>query len=190
MLHSGRWGGERLVARRNSLESNNSHRYCYIWLNSNSPMAANSRFAVAVHVAALLAHREALGQQWVSSSELADSVRTNPVVVRRALGALVKAGLVRTQPGRRGGARLARSPEVIPLSEIYHAVEPGDSVLAPNPNPTQRTCPVSSGIGRALTPIFVDVESAVEETLGRSSLADILGMIEATRAALRGGQKW
>lgn len=152
-------------------------------------MAANSRFAVAVHVAALLAHREALGEQWVSSTGLADSVRTNPVVVRRALGALAKAGLVRTQPGRRGGARLARRAEEIPLVEIYHAVERGEGLLAPNPNPTQRTCPVSSGIGRALTPIFVDVESAVEETLGRTSLADILGMIEATRPAVRSGQQ-
>lgn len=144
-------------------------------------MAANSRFAVAVHVAALLAHRAARGEQWVSSSRLADSVRTNPVVVRRALSALASAGLIRTQAGRRGGACLARAPETIPLAEIYQAVDAGDGLLAPNPNPTNRACPVSSFIGRALTPIFVDVDAAVEDTLARSTLADVVGVVDATR---------
>ena len=46
-------------------------------------MAANSRFAVAVHAATTLAYRQARGAEYVSSEELAASVRTNPVVVRR-----------------------------------------------------------------------------------------------------------
>jgi hypothetical protein len=70
---------------------------------------------------------------------------------------------------------------LIALDEIYRAIATGDGVLAPNPNPTNRECPVSRGLGRALTPLIVDVEGAVEETLARSSLASILGMIEATR---------
>lgn len=152
-------------------------------------MAANSRFAVAVHLAALLAHRAARGEEWVSSTQLAGSVRTNPVVVRRALSALARAGVIRTRAGRRGGAALARAAESIILADLYRAVEGGDGVLAPNPNPTNRACPVSSGMSRALTPIFVDVEVAVEETLGRVTLADVLGMIEPTHGAPRDSHK-
>ena len=48
-------------------------------------MAANSRFAVAVHAATTLAYRQARGAEYVSSEELAASVRTNPVVVRRII---------------------------------------------------------------------------------------------------------
>lgn len=140
-------------------------------------------------MAALLAHRAARGEEWVSSTQLAASVRTNPVVVRRALIALARAGVIRTRGGRRGGASLARGMEVITLADIYRAVEGGDGVLAPNPNPTNRICAVSSGMNRALTPIFVDVEEAVEQTLARVTLADVLGMIEPPHATAQAGQK-
>ena len=152
-------------------------------------MAANSRFAVAVHATALLAHRAARGEEWVSSSQIAASVRTNPVVVRRALSALARSGVLRTRGGRRGGASLARGAGEISLADIYRAVAGLDGVLAPNPNPTNRTCAVSSGMSRALTPIIVDVEEAVERTLARVTVAEVLGMIEPPHATAQAGKK-
>jgi Rrf2 family protein len=137
-------------------------------------MAANSRFAVAVHAATALAYRVARGDTWVSSEQLAESVRTNPVVVRRAVTALVRAGLAEAQPGRGGGARLARPPAEIALADIYRAVEGAGGVLAHNANAPNRACPVSCGMRRALTPVFAAVESAVDDALGRTTVADVL----------------
>jgi DNA-binding IscR family transcriptional regulator len=45
-------------------------------------MSGNSRFPVAVHVLTALAYRDG---ESLSSTRLAESVRTNPVVIRRLL---------------------------------------------------------------------------------------------------------
>ncbi|OQC68483.1 MAG: putative HTH-type transcriptional regulator YwnA [Verrucomicrobia bacterium ADurb.Bin006] len=52
----------------------------------------NSRFTVAIHVLCLLAHSQG---QALTSEYIAGSVNTNPVVIRRLLAALRRAGLVR-----------------------------------------------------------------------------------------------
>ena len=140
-------------------------------------MDANSRFAVAVHTAATLAYRQARGAGYVSSEQLAASVRTNPVVVRRIIRALARAGVVATKEGKGGGARLARSPRRIALLQIYRAVEDEGSVLAYNPNPPNRSCPVSCGIKDALAPVFGAVDDAVALTLGKATLKDVLDRI-------------
>ena len=51
-------------------------------------MAANSQFAVAVHILTLLARKS---DEHVKSSCIADSVNTNPVVIRRLMGQLGQA---------------------------------------------------------------------------------------------------
>ncbi len=149
-------------------------------------MAANSRFAVAVHVLTALAYRGARGGVWTSSEKLAESIRTNPVVARRAVSALARAGLVEAQPGRGGGARLARDPADVTLAAVYRAVAGGSDsadgvlapgVLAPNPNPPNRHCPVSCAVPRALAPVFAAVEDAVEQALGRTTLADVVAQV-------------
>ncbi|MDQ6926233.1 MAG: Rrf2 family transcriptional regulator [Candidatus Eremiobacteraeota bacterium] len=150
-------------------------------------MAANSRFAVAVHAAAAIAYQGARGEGWVSSEQLAGSVRTNPVVVRRVVTALVRAGLLESQHGRGGGARLARRPEDLTLREIYHAVagasDRGVDILAYNPNPANSACRVSCGMRDALAPVFTAVETAVDDALGRTTLADVLARLAAVDRA-------
>ncbi|MCA1734101.1 MAG: Rrf2 family transcriptional regulator, partial [Acidobacteria bacterium] len=54
-------------------------------------MATSSRFAVATHILTVLAVR---GDEPSSSNLIASSVGTNPVVIRRLLGMLGRAGLV------------------------------------------------------------------------------------------------
>ena len=73
-------------------------------------MAANSRFAVATHLLVGLGYLPAHTPphdpkkgEWVNSAHLAESVNTHPVVVRRILGDLRKAGLVISQQGKNGG---------------------------------------------------------------------------------------
>lgn len=138
-------------------------------------MAANTRFAVAVHLIVALAYR---GDAGATSEELAHSVTTNPVVVRRLLGNLVKAGLVTGRGGRSGGYALARVPARITLEQVFRAVEP-QGVLALHENPTNKACAVSCQIKGLLGSVFADAHKALEQRLRKTSVADLL---EETRS--------
>lgn len=138
-------------------------------------MAANTRFAVALHLLVALAH---VGEDGATSEELARSVTTNPVVVRRLLGLLAKAGLVRGRGGRSGGYELARKPAKIALDAVFRAVEP-DGVLALHENPTNEACVVSCGIKTALGAVFADAHKALGERLRKTTVADLLGDTKA-----------
>lgn len=130
---------------------------------------SSSRFAVAVHVLAL----QALSPEVpLTSAYLAGSVSTNPVVVRRLLADLRRAGLVIVQPGPHGGARLTRHAAEIALSDVLRAVEPGP-ILALHANPPNAACPVGRHIEGVLSSVFVDAEKAMERVLKRASVADL-----------------
>src|SRR5215831_18820389 len=63
-------------------------------------MSDSQRFPVAAHTLAYLAHKQATApERAVSSAELAASMPTNPVVVRRVTALLSKAGLIATRTG-------------------------------------------------------------------------------------------
>src|SRR5277367_1939114 len=110
-------------------------------------MPGSSRFAVAVHVLAVVGYlgREGVGR--VSSTQIAESVNTNAVVIRNLLLALKKAGLIESKEGKGGGVALARSASRISLQEIYAAVE-DEKILSANERPSLESCPVSRGIKR------------------------------------------
>lgn len=132
-------------------------------------MTGNSRFAVSVHILAYLAYRQSVA---VPSVEIAASVDTNPVVIRRLLSALLKARLVTAQKGATGGFALAVPPAKISLLHIYHAVEPhpthGLTHFAPNPK-----CPVGAKIQLILETAFVKAQASMEAELALVSLASI-----------------
>jgi Rrf2 family protein len=135
-------------------------------------MAANSQFAVAVHVLTLLARS---GEQSAKSDRLAESVNTNPVVIRRLLGQLGQAHLVSSQTGAFGGSRLARDPEQIKLVDVYKAVCCGE-IFALHGNPNQ-DCPVGRGIESVLCNLQKEIDKSVNDTLSRHTLADVLRKI-------------
>lgn len=137
-------------------------------------MSANSRFAVAVHLLTSLAWLDGVH----TSEELAESVRTNPVVVRRLLHRLVEAGIVHAQPGRRGGFRLAKSTRAIRLDAVWRAVE-ADGMFAVHENREVKRCPVSCGIKGVLRSLFSEAEDAALESLRRTRLSDVVRRIES-----------
>ncbi len=58
------------------------------------------------------------GQRLPNSDWLADSISTNPVVVRRLLSLLNKAGLIKSVRGKNGGVQLAKNAADINLKDI------------------------------------------------------------------------
>jgi Rrf2 family protein len=134
----------------------------------------SSRVAVAVHVLAYMAWKRSEAQ---TSERIATSVNTNPVVVRRIIGALRNAGMVSVQPGVGGGATLAREPGDITLLDVYRAVEDGDELFSLHPSEPSRACNVGGNIRDVLRPIFCRAHQAMEGVLGGVTIADVGGEV-------------
>ena len=137
---------------------------------------------MAVHVLAVLAYKE--GDR-VTSALLANSINTNPVMVRRLLLALQRARLVETGKGAGSGSRLSRSPGRINLGEIYRAVETAEPFARPSGKPNDG-CPVGHCIRKTLDKVFESAQSALEQDLKKTTLA---GVIEAVKASGNCGKK-
>ena len=138
-------------------------------------MAKSSRFVVAVHVVTLLAHEEGKA---LTSDYIAGSVNTNPVVIRRILSHLSKAGLISTTEGAGGGTALARAPGKITLAQILEAVEQGEFFVLPrnDPNPL---CPVGRCVQTILGQYLDEFKEVMEKAMNRVSVADILMGVNA-----------
>mgnify|MGYP001614699893 FL=1 len=140
-------------------------------------MAANSRFAVAVHALAVIAHH---ADERHTSRAIAGSVATNPVVIRRLLSQLARAGIVESTHGAKGGFRLAKPAAKVSLHDVYRAVEDCGALFALHAKKNEK-CPVACRMQRILTGVFARVESKVLPELERTTLADIVGQLAPGR---------
>jgi Rrf2 family protein len=136
---------------------------------------------MAVHVLAVLAYKE--GDR-ITSAFLADSVNTNPVIIRRLLLSLQRARLVDTCKGAGAGSRLNRSPGRINLAELYRAVEEAEPFATPSRKPNT-ACPVGHCIRKELERIFASAQKALERDLEKTSLADVIKTVKASGACSR-----
>lgn len=130
----------------------------------------STRFSIAVHTLSLIA---------VSSNEctgdfIAGSVNTNPVVIRRIMGMLKKAGLVDVRPGV-GGATLLKSPEDITLLEIYRAVNviEENQLFRFHEDPNEH-CLVGRNIESVLQSEMIEAQFAMEQRLAQTTLSELL----------------
>src|SRR6266699_6365 len=136
-------------------------------------MAANSRMTIAVHALAWMALAQRRGPELLTSDQVAASVNTNPVIIRRSLGDLRRAGLVDVRHGAGAGWSLARAPEEITLLDVYDAVghEPPFGMHHTAPN---LECPVGRGIRPALDRVYSEIEQGLRRDLALVSVADVL----------------
>ncbi len=135
-------------------------------------MHTSSRFAVAVHTLAFLAARGSETNS-VTSERVAESVNTNPVVIRRILGALRGAHLVTSQPGNGGGWTLTRRPNQITLRHVYRAVE-DEPLFALHRRPPNAHCDVGRNMQGILDDYFKEAERAMEARLDKVTLAEVM----------------
>jgi len=140
-------------------------------------MAKSSRFAVAVHVLTLLAYEEG---KWLTSDYIAGSVNTNPVVIRRVLALLSKAGFISTAEGAGGGTVLASSAGSITLADVFRAVELGEFFLLP-PNDPNPLCPVGRCVQTILREHLDGFQEVIERAMSQVTVADILADARARR---------
>jgi Rrf2 family protein len=136
-------------------------------------MAANSRLTIAVHALTWLALAQRRGRAQLTSDEVAASVNTNPVILRRSLGDLRRAGLVTVRHGAGAGWSLARAPAEITLLDVYDAVA-GEPLFALHHTEPNLECPVGRGIRPALGTVYDNLARALRHELDRTSIAEVL----------------
>ncbi|MFE5817277.1 Rrf2 family transcriptional regulator [Streptomyces sp. NPDC056479] len=137
-------------------------------------MSANSRMTVATHALtwmAMVCPRRSDGI--VTSDQIAVSVNTNPVVIRRILGSLRDAGLVVSQRGQGAGWRLARTPDLITLRDVHLAVEP-EPLISLHAAPPNQECPVGRGIPPVLQEAYSRAQDSMAAVLATVTVADVL----------------
>lgn len=128
----------------------------------------NSRLTVASHVLGLIAYLEREEGRGATSDELAESVGTNAVVIRRVLGQLKNAGIVDSRRGAGGGSVLARDPKDITLRAVYEAVQDeGCEIIGRHANGVGEDCPVAPVIAEYLDELYMDAEEALKRTLAQ-----------------------
>lgn len=135
-------------------------------------MQISSRFTIAVHV--LICIETFKKEMKTTSDFLASSVNVNPVVIRRILQQLKKAGIVEVKRGS-GGADLARDPADITLLDVYTAVESVEEGrlfhFHENPNPQ---CPVGSNIHNILDDRLKRIQDAMEDQMRSVTIRDVM----------------
>jgi Rrf2 family protein len=136
-------------------------------------MTGNSRYTVALHVLAWMASAARKGRDLVTSEEIAGSVNTNPVFLRRVLGPLREAGLVTSQRGAGAGWRLGRPAAEITLAEVYRAMA-DQPLFAMHHGEPNLACPVGHGIRPALAPVYRAAEDALVAQLAGTTVEDLL----------------
>ena len=134
----------------------------------------NSRFTVATHILAVLSFFEKINPGvLMKSHQIASSVNTNPVIIRRLLAKLQASGIVDIHGGAKGGARLQLPAEKISLLAVHEAIDE-DEVFALHTNMPSEKCPIGATIKPVLAEVYKEVESSIDAVLMNKTVGDLV----------------
>jgi DNA-binding IscR family transcriptional regulator len=145
-------------------------------------VSANSRLTTAIHALCWLELAARRGEESLTSERVAASLASNPALVRRSLGPLRDAGLVRAGRGPGAGWSLARPAKRIRLDEVFDALPDAlddNATFALHPHEPNQDCPVGFGIRPVLSDVYADADAAVRRSLRRRTVADVLDQLLA-----------
>jgi DNA-binding IscR family transcriptional regulator len=121
----------------------------------------------------------------MTSELLAQSMETNPVVIRRILAGLRDAGYVRSEKGHGGGWTLACDLSKVTLRDVYEALE-SPSLLAIGHRTESPGCLVEAAVNARLGNAFHEAEELLLARFGEVTLAMLSDDVRTRLAALSG----
>ena len=134
----------------------------------------SSRFTVAAHMLALISFDD-YGN--LTSRQIADSVNTNPVVIRRLMIKLKEAEFIDVSQGN-SGIELVKPLSDITLFDVYKAVEVVEErELFQIHEDTNIKCVVGANIQMVLEVILENAQTAMESVLKNVTLENIVSKI-------------
>ena len=134
-------------------------------------MQISSKFTVALHIFTCV---DAFKDEYkVTSDFLASSINTNPVIVRRLLAKLKKAGLIKVARGP-GGIEVTRPLSEISFLDVYEAIETENKTdifrFHESPNPK---CPVGRNIHNLLDGKLTAIQTAMKNEMRKYTIGDL-----------------
>jgi Rrf2 family protein len=128
----------------------------------------NSQLPIALHILGFLASQRG---EPLTSEVMAETYGTSPVVLRRVLAKLQRAGLIETRRGVNGGSTLARPAERINLRQAYEAVASDPHLLQRHPDGCGG--PVAPVLARFVNDVMGDAEEALLQRLEAVTVAEM-----------------
>ena len=135
-------------------------------------MNINQNFGVAIHILTILSLNE---KDYITSKELAESINTNPVVVRRILKQLAENNLVITKQGR-FGSKLNPELKEITFLDVYNVFYDG-YIIKPTHSPNEG-CPVGRNINIAMCEMLDQINDNFQNELRKHTINDIKNKME------------
>jgi len=132
-------------------------------------MKRNSRLSLALHT---LSHMAGEPGRVRTSADIAGHAGTNPVVVRRVLGKLREAGLLRSDKGHSGGWRLAKPAQSITLADVYLALDE-NLVSGPATEEKPGDCRVEANLQARVAEVLDDIEASLVARLRETKITDV-----------------
>jgi Rrf2 family protein len=141
-------------------------------------MKSNSQLSDLLHVLLHMADSQAPA----TSETLAATLRTNPVVLRRLMAGLRRAGFVTSAKGHGGGWMLSCPLAQISLRDIHDALG-SPSLLAVGHRREQPDCLIEQAVNAALDQAYQQAEALLRERLGAITLAALAKDVHHRRPA-------
>lgn len=134
-------------------------------------MQPDHSFHTAIHMLVLI-DRDGSGQ--LSSAKIADSIGTNPVVIRRMSVKLKEHGLIKVRNGKAGGYFLSRPAGSISLWEVYLAIRKENVFRS---RPARQCDAVAETLPEALEDVFAKAEYSMKQSLSSVTIKHISAKI-------------
>ena len=108
----------------------------------------------------------------LSSTKIAESIKTNPAYVRQLMAKLKAHGIISNTQGH-ANASLTRPPHKITMLDVYRAVE-GNKPLLHLDTDTNPDCGVGINIQLSIADFYNEIQTMVEEKMNQITLQDII----------------
>ena len=137
-------------------------------------MKYSHRLSDAVHI---LVYIEILGS--ASSSTIADSVNSNPSLIRRLIARMVKAGILnRKGKGTEIALSLTRPANQVSLLDVYQAVEDHQHFLNVDQE-VNHNQPLGRSMPAVLSEAYGQVQIAAEQEMAQIGLQSVVDAVRA-----------
>ncbi|QKV55308.1 Rrf2 family transcriptional regulator [Comamonas antarctica] len=137
-------------------------------------MRSDSRLSRMLHVLLHMARQDAP----FTSEQLAQMLATNPVVVRRTMAGLKKAGYVQSEKGHGGGWTLSCDLAAVSLLDIHQAVG-GPRIFAIGSATENPECGVEQVVNAALDGALAQAQALLVQRLAAVKLSDLAQEFDA-----------
>ncbi len=138
-------------------------------------MSKSTVVSDAIHVLVYITSDE---EHSLSSTAIADSINTNPALVRKIMKQLREAKIIETVHGK-SEPKLIEDPRRITLKDIYMAVD-NRPIIKPDYN-TADFCYIGKGIAPILEKKYDQVQEAMLSEMNKITLDSIITDINKTR---------